>query len=93
MKFSLKDLLLKTEPQYKGLLSIEWLTLGYVFVTTVLMLLFSSRIDNLSGMILLRSGALALIMTGYAAYRRYPSQVTLLLRVSFQIAMLAFWSP
>lgn len=93
MKFSFKDLLLKKEPQYKGLLSIEWLTLGYTFVTTVLMLIFSSRIDNLSGMIILRAGAIALIMTGFTVYRRYPSKVTLLLRVTFQIAMLAFWYP
>ena len=63
MKLALKDLLLKTEPQYKGLLSIEWLTLGYVFVTSVLMLLFASRIEDLGGMIILRTGALVLIMT------------------------------
>lgn len=93
MKLALKDLLLKTEPQYKGLLSIEWLTLGYVFVTSVLMLLFASRIENLGGMIILRTGALVLIMTGYTVYRRYPSKGTLFLRVAFQIAMLAFWYP
>lgn len=93
MKFSVKDYLLKTPPEYKGLIAIEWLTLGYIAVTSILMLIFSSRIENLLGMIMLRGGAVALIFAGYSFYRKHPSRIAILMRVTFQIALLALWYP
>lgn len=93
LKALLKDLVARTEPEHKGLLPIEWLTLGYVTLTSVLMLLFGSGMNNLPWMVTLRGMAVGLVALGFYLYRRFPSKLAVLARVTFQIALLALWYP
>lgn len=90
---TLKNTLLQPERVRKGLLPIEWLTVAYVAFTSILMLIFGSRMSDIGGMIALRAAALACVGVGFYCYKRTPSRFTLMLRVLFQVGLLAFWYP
>lgn len=89
----LRAFVLQREKPHRELLTIEWLTVGYVAFTSLLMLLFMRHLHGAPQMILLRAGALIVVLSGYLLYRKYPARVTLLLRVSLQVGLLAFWYP
>lgn len=89
----LKSFVLQREQPRKGLLPIEWLTVGYVAFSSIVMLIFGGRITDVSPMVLLRAGALALVCAGYLLYRKFPVRLTVMLRVGLQVALLAFWYP
>lgn len=72
---------------------IEWLTVGYVAITSILMLIFGSRMTDIGGMIALRAAALACVGIGFYCYKKTPSRLTLMLRVMLQVSLLAFWYP
>lgn len=90
---SLKDYLLKSESPRQGLLPIEWLTVAYVAFTSIVMLIFGSRMTDIAGMVVLRAGALAVIGAGYLLYKKFPVRLTAMLRVGLLVALLAFWYP
>ena len=79
----LKNTLLQPERVRKGLLPIEWLTVAYVAFTSILMLVFGSRMSDIGGMIALRAAALASVGVGFYCYKRMPSRFSLMLRVMF----------
>lgn len=89
----IKNALLAPDREKKGLMPIEWLTVGYVSFTSILMLIFGSRMSDIGGMIVLRAAALASVGIGFLCYKRMPSHFTIMLRVLFQLSLLAFWYP
>ena len=77
----------------KGLLPLEWVMLGYMAITVVVMLFTYTKLANPESMILGRMRVL--VMTGalWAVYRMVPCRVTLAVRAMAQIALLAWWYP
>lgn len=90
---TIKDTLQQPERKRTGLMPIEWLTVGYVAITSILMLIFGSRMTDIGGMIALRAAALACVGIGFYCYKKTPSRLTLMLRVTLQVSLLAFWYP
>lgn len=77
----------------KGLLPLEWVMLGYMAITVIVMLFTYTKLVNPESMILGRMRVL--VMTGalWAVYRMVPCRATLAVRAMAQIALLAWWYP
>lgn len=77
----------------KGLLALEWVMLGYMAITVIVMLFTYTKLANPESMIWGRLRVL--VMTGalWAVYRMVPCRVTLAVRAMAQIALLAWWYP
>lgn len=77
----------------KGLLALEWVMLGYMAITIIVMLFTYTKLENPDSMIWGRIRVL--VMTGalWAVYRMVPCRITLAIRAAAQIALLAWWYP
>ena len=64
MKLPFQDYLSEPVTVKRGLLPIEWLTVGYTAFTTILMLIFVSRMSGIPGMTALRAAALGTVVLG-----------------------------
>lgn len=93
MTFPLKDYLFAPVQPRKGLLPIDWLTVGYVAFTSVLMLIFGSRMSNLTGMIILRAAALCVVCLGWYFNTKFTLRGVHMLRIACVVGLLAFWYP
>ena len=77
----------------KGLLTVEWVILGY-WVFTLLFVLFTyTKIQNPEALIYGRIKVLALTAAMWAVYRMIPCRFTLLCRIGVQLALLSWWYP
>lgn len=86
--------LFNIEPQpRKGLLAFEWVIIGYIILTLVLMTLRCDGIMNTEAMVWGRVRIAAAIVTLWATYRLMPCPLTMALRVFVQLAMLGWWYP
>ena len=93
MSFALKDFLLAPAQPRKGLLPIEWLTVGYVAFTSLLMLVFGGRMSNITGMLILRAAALCVVCLGWYLNKKFALQGIYMLRIACLVGLLAFWYP
>lgn len=93
MKLPFQDYLSEPVTVKRGLLPIEWLTVGYTAFTTILMLIFGSRMSGIPGMTALRAAALGTVVLGLLLSRRYANRFTHILRIAMQLGLLAFWYP
>ncbi|WP_276816981.1 phosphatase PAP2 family protein [Segatella maculosa] len=79
--------------EHKGLLPFEWVVLGYIAFTLLIVLFTSTKLVNPEAMIWgrIRVGAMTILL--WAAYRMLPCKLTIFVRVGAQMAMLAWWYP
>ena len=77
----------------KGLLALEWVMLAYMILTVATMLFTYTKLVNPESMIWGRIRVL--VMTGalWGVYRMVPCRATKLVRVTAQMALLAWWYP
>ncbi len=78
---------------HRGLLPEEWVVVGYLVFTLLLMLFMSTRIVNPQAMLSMRLQVAAIIVAMWAVYRMVPCRFTRLLRASAQVALLSLWYP
>lgn len=88
----IKDLFRRVEPK-KGLLAVETASFLYNALTTLLTLLLYPRMLHPNNMLLERALIVAGTFLLIGVYRRYPSRITLFLRVAGQLSLLAYWYP
>lgn len=76
-----------------ALLPIEWITLGYTFFTTLVILVLWSRIST--PLQLLEGRLLIVVAMGllWLIHRAHPSAGTRFLRVLFPVTLLNYWYP
>ena len=77
---------------HKGLLTVEWLILGYL-VTLLLILFGYTKLQNPESLIWGRARVVALTCAVWAVYRMIPCRFTHLCRISLQLLLLAWWYP
>ena len=77
----------------KGLLTIEWIAMGYLLVTLVMMAVTWPKLVNPVDMLTLRAGFLASTLAAWGAYRWKPCRLTMLLRIAVQMFFLSLWYP
>ncbi len=71
----------------------EWVVLGYMALTFLIILFTYTRLDNPSAMIWGRFRVLAITLLLWGVYRMIPCRFTRLTRVAAQLLLLAWWYP
>ena len=89
----IKELFTKEKKPVKGLLAIEWVVMGYLVITTLLMLFTYTKVHNPGGMLWGRMQIVFMTIALWAVYRMFPCRLTRLCRILAQMALLSWWYP
>ena len=77
----------------KGLMTLEWVMLGYMAITIITMLFTYTKLVNPEAMLWGRLRALVMTIALWAVYRMIPCRITKMVRIIAQMALLAWWYP
>lgn len=77
----------------RGLLAAEWVVVGYTLLTTLIMLFLWTKLPDAEPMLMGRFRALVTMAALWAVYRLVPCRLTMLARITLQLAMLSWWYP
>ena len=89
----LKYLFEREKKPVKGLLSLEWVILGYLVLTLLFMLFTYTKIQNPESMLWGRFRIVATTLALWGVYRMVPCRFMRLCRVIAQLALLSWWYP
>ena len=89
----LLELFKKDKKPVKGLLAIEWVVMGYLVITTLLMLFTYTKVHNPGEMLWGRVQIMFMTAALWAVYRMLPCRFTRLCRILAQMALLSWWYP
>ncbi len=90
---SIKDIFKIEKKPIKGLLTVEWVILGYWVLTLLFVLFTYTKIQNPETLIWGRAKVLTVTAAMWAVYRMIPCRFTLLCRIGVQLALLSWWYP
>ena len=90
---SIKEIFRIEKKPIKGLLTVEWVILGYWVLTLLFVLFTYTKIQNPETLIWGRAKVLAVTAAMWAVYRMIPCRFTLLCRIGVQLALLSWWYP
>ncbi len=88
-----KDYIKIEKQPRKGLLAVEWIAMGYLLFTIVMMVVLGDRLMNPQAMISGRISFVAATLAMWLVYRLVPCRMTLFLRILVQMAFLGWWYP
>ena len=77
----------------KGLMTLEWVMLGYMAITIITMLFTYTKLVNPEAMLWGRLRVLVMTIALWAVYRMIPCRITKMVRIIAQMALLAWWYP
>ena len=77
----------------KGLLAVEWVIMGYMVFTLLLMLITYTKLQNPESMLWGRVRFVASTLALWGVYRLIPCRLTMLFRIILQLALLSWWYP
>ena len=77
----------------KGLLTVEWLILGYLALTLLFMLFTYTTVQNPESMLWGRFRILVTTLAMWGVYRMVPCRFMHLCRICVQLALLGWWYP
>lgn len=77
----------------RGLLPVEWVSMGYLVLTLILMLFTYTKLQNPESMLVGRLRIAIITLALWAVYRMVPCRLTFFTRVLVQAALLAWWYP
>ena len=78
---------------HRGLMAFEWVVMGYLALTLLIVLFAYTKIENPESMIWGRTRVVAMTAALWAVYRLVPCRFTMMVRVVAQISLLAWWYP
>lgn len=88
-----KELFKLEKKPVRGLLAVEWIALGYLLFTLVMMALLWDKLPNKESMISGRVEFVVVTLAMWLVYRLLPCRTTLFLRILVQMAFLSWWYP
>ena len=77
----------------KGLLAAEWVVMGYLLLTLLLMLFTYTKLHNPESMLYGRIRIVAMTFALWLVYRMWPCRITRFARIAAQMALLSWWYP
>ena len=89
----LKELFAIEKKPRKGLLAVEWVMMGYLVLTLLLMLFTYTKIQDPEPMLWGRFRIVMMTLALWAVYRMIPCRFTHLCRIGAQMALLSWWYP
>ena len=93
MKKLLTYLFARDKNPKRGLLAVEWVVLGYLLLTLLLMLFMFTKVHNPESMIWGRFRVVMMTLALWAVYRMLPCRLTHFFRIGGQMALLSWWYP
>jgi membrane-associated phospholipid phosphatase len=89
----IKELFAIEKTPRRGLFALEWVVLGYMIFTLLIVLFAYTKVANPDAMIWGRVRIGAMTVALWAVYRMVPCRFTRFARVFAQMALLAWWYP
>ena len=77
----------------KGLLAFEWVAMGYMVLTLVMMGFLWDRLPNRDSMLWLRAEFLIATLAAWLVYRWHPCRLFMFMRIMVQMVFLSWWYP
>ena len=77
----------------KGLLAVEWVVMGYLLLTVLVILFTFTKAMNPEAMLWGRFRIVMLTLAVWLVYRLIPCRFTLLCRITVQMFLLSWWYP
>lgn len=77
----------------KGLLTVEWVVMGYLMVTLLLIFFTYTKLHNPESMLFGRVRVVVITAALWLVYRMWPCRLTRFSRVAAQMALLSWWYP
>lgn len=77
----------------KGLLTVEWIAMGYLLMTVVMMVIQWDMLQNAEEMIKGRIQFILVTLAVWGVYRLLPCRLTLFSRIAVQMLFLSWWYP
>lgn len=89
----IKQLFTINKKPKKGLLPLEWVMVGYLALTLLIVFFTYTKLENPDAMIWGRIRVAFITVAIWAVYRMLPCRLTLFLRITVQLALLGWWYP
>lgn len=89
----IKDLFKIEKKPQKGLLAVEWVIMGYLLLTTLLVLFTFTKSPHPEALLWGRFRVVMLTLAVWLVYRLIPCRFTLLCRITVQMFLLSWWYP
>lgn len=77
----------------RGLLEVEWVIMGYLMLTLLLMLFTWTKLPDPEPMLWGRFRVVVSTLALWGVYRLVPCRFTMLCRMTLQLALLSWWYP
>lgn len=77
----------------RGLMTLEWVMLAYMALTTLLMFFMYTKLQNPESMLWGRVRILFITIAMWGVYRLVPCRLTTFARIVVQMALLSWWYP
>ena len=93
MAIRIGDYLIRDSKPIKGLLAVEWIAMGYLLLTLLMMAFTWNKLVNAESMLMLRFLFIMATLTVWMLYRKFPCRLTILVRIVMQMVFLSWWYP
>ena len=90
---ALKELFTKEKNPRRGLLAVEWIAMGYLLFTLLMMALLWDKLVRPWDMLLGRAQFVIVTLAMFLLYRLWPCRLTIFLRIMVQMVFLSWWYP
>ena len=89
----IKDLFAIEKKPHKGLLAAEWVVMGYLVLTLLLIFFTYTKMQDPEPMLWGRFRIIIMTLALWAVYRMIPCRFTRLCRIAAQLSLLSWWYP
>ena len=89
----IKDIFAIEKKPRKGLLAVEWVIMGYLLLTLLMILFCYTKMQNPEPMIWGRLSIVVTTLALWVVYRIYPCRFTHFCRIGAQLLFLPWWYP
>jgi membrane-associated phospholipid phosphatase len=93
MAISIGDYCIRDTKPVKGLLTAEWIAMGYLLLTLLMMAIMWPKLVHPESMLWGRFFFVVSTVAAWGVYRLFPCRLALLARVVLQMAFLSWWYP
>ena len=90
---AVKELFTKEKNPHRGLLAVEWIAMGYLLFTLLLMALLWDKLVQPWDMLLGRARFVVVTFAVFLLYRLWPCRLTIFIRIMAQMVFLSWWYP
>ena len=90
---AIKQYFITDEKPQRGLLAAEWVIMGYMVFTLIVMAFLWPRLVNVEPMLMGRLRYVGVTLLMWGVYRYKPCRATMLARIGAQLGFLGWWYP